>query len=108
MSEHAGPPDADMAAPLDARMEGALIAARGIAHLLNNDLAGALGNLSVALATAPDLPPEARERLERTAGYIRTASLHLQEFQRIQRLVTRDSAGGPVLDLGPSLEPDGP
>ncbi|HEY7067062.1 MAG TPA: hypothetical protein VII06_36710 [Chloroflexota bacterium] len=87
-----------------ARLEGALLAARGIAHRLNNDLTGALGSLSVALAAHPDLPPDVRERLEQTARYLQQATAHPEQSQRIARIVTRDTPGGPVLDVECSLQ----
>lgn len=87
-----------------ARLEGAQLAARGIAHRVNNDLTGALGTLSVVLLAHPTLPPEVRQRLEQTAAYLRNATAHLQQCQGIVRVVTRDTPGGPVLDLDHSLE----
>src|SRR4051812_32980959 len=60
----------------DARLEGARLAARGIAHRVNNDLTGALGNLSVVLLAHPDLPPAARQRVEQAVAYLQRASTH--------------------------------
>src|SRR5438067_566037 len=89
-----------------ARLEGAQLAARSIAHVINNDLTGALGNLSIVLMTHPDLPLEARQRLEQSAAYLRDANTHLQQFQRITRVVLADTPGGPILDLDASLQSD--
>ncbi len=91
-----------------AGLEGARLAARGIAHRLNNDLTGALGSLSVVLAAHPDLPPPVRERLEQTTRYLRQATAHLDECQHIARIVTRDTPGGPILDVECSSEPEQP
>ncbi|HLH25938.1 MAG TPA: hypothetical protein VK066_25750 [Chloroflexota bacterium] len=89
-----------------ARLEGAQLTARGIAHCINNDLTGALGNLSMVLIAHPDLPPDARQRLELSAAYLQRASAHLEQFQHLRRVATRDIPGGPILDLEASLESD--
>jgi hypothetical protein len=107
MAKYPAPSEPDAAAVDAARLDGARIAARGIAHCLNNDLAGALGNLSVVLAGAADLSPEARDRVERAAAYLRAASSHLNAFERVQRLVTRETPDGPMLELARSLEEGG-
>ena len=91
-----------------ARLEGARIAARGIAHCVNNDLTGALGNLSVVLLEHPDLPPAARQRLEQATAYLHRANAHLEDFQRIVRVATRDTPGGPILNLDASLQAEQP
>jgi hypothetical protein len=90
----------------DARLEGARLAARGIAHAVNNDLAGALGNLSVVLLAHPDLPPAARQRIEQAVSYLHRANAHLAQFEQIRRVATRATPGGPLLDLDASLEPE--
>jgi hypothetical protein len=89
-----------------ARLEGARLAARGIAHCINNDLTGALGNLSIVLLAQPSLPADLRQRLEQTTAYLQRASAHLEQFQHLQRAATRDTPGGPILDLDASLQPD--
>jgi hypothetical protein len=88
----------------DARLEGARLAARGIAHSINNDLTGALGSLSVVLLAQPDLPATVRQRLEQATAYLHRANTHLEQFQQIRRVATRDTPGGAILDLDASLE----
>ncbi|HZR98284.1 MAG TPA: hypothetical protein VFE37_06240 [Chloroflexota bacterium] len=91
-----------------ARLEGAQLAARGIAHHINNDLTGALGHLSMVLLTHPGLEPDVRKRLERATTYLQRASAHLEQAQHIRRVATRDIPGGPILDLDGSLQVDEP
>jgi hypothetical protein len=103
------PTEAGAAAEGDgASLELARVVARGIAHCINNDLTGALGNLSVVLLAHPDLPPDVRQRLEQAAAYLHRANAHLEDFQRIRRVATRDAPGGPILDLDASRQPDQP
>ena len=96
------------AAPEDSRayLEGAQLAARGIAHRINNDLTGALGNISIVLLAHPNLPADLRQRLELSTAYLQRANTHLEQFQHIRRVVTRDTPGGPILDLDGSLQQD--
>jgi signal transduction histidine kinase len=89
-----------------ARLEGARLAARGIAHCINNDLTGALGNLSLVLLAHPDLTPEVRQRLQQSTSYLQRASAHLDQFQHIRRVVARETPGGLILDLDASLQSD--
>lgn len=89
-----------------ARLEGVRLAARGIAHCINNDLTGALGHLSIVLLAHPDLDPDVRRRLELSTAYLHRANTHLEQFQRIAQVATRDTPGGPILDLDTSLQPD--
>src|SRR5215212_6385931 len=80
-------------------LAGALLAARGIGHCINNDLTGALGNLSIVLLAHPGLAPDVRQRLEPSTSYLQRASVHLDQFQHVRRVATRDTAGGLILDL---------
>jgi hypothetical protein len=91
----------------DARLEGARLAARGIAHTLRNDLTLALGRLSLVSIRA-DLPPAARADLLQAEAALRRTSRHLDEFQDVVRIATRDSPDGPLLDLEPSLAAEPP
>jgi hypothetical protein len=82
----------------DARLEGARLAARGIAHTLNNDLTQAVGRLSFVLLRG-DLPPAARADLQAVEAALLRLARHLAQCQRIERLVTRDTVDGPLLEL---------
>jgi len=88
--------------PPDARLENARVVARGIAHTLNNDLTQALGRLSLVLIRA-DLPAAAGADLRQAETALRRLHHHLEQFQRLERLVTRETPDGPLLDLEPSL-----
>src|SRR3954469_23752190 len=95
-------------APLaDARLEGARVAARGIAHTLNNDLTQALGRISL-VAIRADLAPAARADLLLAETALRRLTQHLEQFQRLERLVTRDTPDGPLLELAPSIQREPP
>jgi hypothetical protein len=89
----------------DMRLEGARVAARGIAHTLNNDLTQALGRLSLVTIRA-DLAPAARADLLQVESALRRLNRHLEQFQRLERYVTRDTPDGPLLDLAQSLASD--
>jgi hypothetical protein len=107
MADKRGSPEGDAAtAHASACLEGALLAARGIAHSVNNDLTGALGNLSIVLLAHPGLAPEVRQRLELCTSYLQRASEHLNQFQCIRQVATRETPGGPILDLEASLHAD--
>jgi hypothetical protein len=95
------------AQPPDARLEGARVAARGIAHTLNNDLTQALGRISL-VAIRDDLPAAARADLLQAEGALRRLHRHLEQFQRIERLVTRDTPDGPLLELEHSIQREPP
>jgi trans-aconitate methyltransferase len=91
----------------DARLEGARVAARGIAHTLNNDLTQALGRISLVTIRA-DLAPAARADLLQAEAALWRLAQHLEQFQRLERLVTRDTPDGPLLELAPSIQREPP
>jgi hypothetical protein len=91
----------------DARLDGARLAARGIAHALRNDLTQVLGRLSL-VAIRADLSPAARADLLQAEAALRRTERHLDEFQHIVRIVTRDTPDGPLLDMDLSLTSDPP
>jgi hypothetical protein len=74
------------------------MAARGMAHTLNNDLMLAVGRLSLVMIRA-DLPVSARADLRAIEAALQRLSRHLEEYQHIERLVARDTVDGPVLEL---------
>lgn len=89
----------------DVRLAGARLAARGIAHTLNNDLTSALGRLSLVMIRA-DLPSAARTDFRQVEPALLRLTRHLEDCQHIERLVTRDTVDGPVLELEQSLAAD--
>jgi hypothetical protein len=91
-------PDADGAA----KLEGIRLAAREIAHLVNNDLAVTVGTLDL-LRTRCDVPPQVRDLLDQALAGLSAASSHVEQLQRVQRVVTRETPAGPSLDLDKSL-----
>ena len=108
MARHANGAFSQRAAkPLDVHLEGARLAARGMAHTLNNDLSQVLGRLSLVLART-DLPPGAREELQRSEAALWRLNRHLEEFQHIVRVVTRETPDGPALELEPSIRQELP
>ncbi|GIW10373.1 MAG: hypothetical protein KatS3mg061_1430 [Dehalococcoidia bacterium] len=84
-----------------ARIEGVLLTAREMSHLLNNSITGAIGSLEL-LAHDPTqeryqaLIPGALEGLERAARYLR-------DLQNIVRVETKQTPVGEALDLQRSL-----
>ncbi len=91
----------------DTLLAGVQLAARGIAHACNNDLTAAIGRLSLVLIRA-DLPAAAREDLLRVEASLQRTSRHLQQFEQVVRVVTRDTPAGPLLDLEQSIAPPPP
>ncbi|MCS6801265.1 MAG: PAS domain S-box protein [Chloroflexota bacterium] len=88
------------AAARDGRVEGVLLTAREMSHLLNNSITSAIGSLEL-LAYDPTneryqaLIPGALASLE-------TAARYLRDLQNIVRVETKQTAVGEALDLGRS------
>ena len=91
----------------DARLEGARLAVRGIAHSLRNDLTQVLGRLSL-VAIRDDLSPPARADILQAEAAVRRTIAHVEDYQQIMRIVTRDTPDGPLLDVDASLRPEPP
>ncbi|MCC6175344.1 MAG: hypothetical protein IT305_08600 [Chloroflexi bacterium] len=81
-----------------ARLEGVRLAAREMAHLLNNDLAVAVGLVDL-LHEQPDLPPHLRDFVAGAASSLDAAARHIEAFQRIVRVATKGTPAGVTLDL---------
>jgi hypothetical protein len=81
-----------------ARMEGVQLAAREIAHLLNNDLAVTVGTLDL-LRERGDVSPQVLALLEQAQAGLSAATVHVEQLQRVRRVVTRETPTGPALDL---------
>ena len=69
-----------------------------MAHLLNNDLAVAIGLIEL-LQQRPDLPPHLGELLDEAAGSLDSAAHHITEFQSVVRVATKETPAGRSLDL---------
>lgn len=82
----------------EARLEGVKLAAREIAHLLNNDLAVALGMVDL-LQDRLELPPHLMELLRGAAMSLDAAAKHVEDLQGVVRVVVKDTPAGESLDL---------
>ncbi len=78
-------PDAE----LRRRLEGLILAARELAHLLNNTLTLPIGVLEI-LQRRTDLPPEVQAMLDEAAAALESAEEHVRTFQQIVRVDTED------------------
>jgi len=75
---------------------------REVAHLLNNDLALAVGTLDL-LQNGPRLSSEALEGPHTALATLDTAAQHLAKFQRIVRVETLETPIGLTLDVERSI-----
>lgn len=82
----------------EARLEGVKLAAREIAHLLNNDLAVAMGLVDL-LQDRLDLPPHLMDLLHGAALSLDAAARHVKELQGVVRVVVKETPAGESLDL---------
>lgn len=82
----------------EARLEGVRLAAREIAHLLNNDLAVAVGYVDLLQAEA-ELPPDLRALLENASSSLVAAARHIEQLQSVERVVVKETPAGQSLDL---------
>jgi signal transduction histidine kinase len=82
----------------EARLEGVRLAAREVAHLLNNDLAIALGCLEL-LQAETDLPSHLLDLLRGASRSLDGAARHVEQLQGVERVVVKETPAGPSLDL---------
>lgn len=82
----------------EARLEGVRLAAREMAHLLNNDLAVAVGLVEL-LQERSDLPPHLRVLLESAVHSLDSAARHIEAFQNVVRVAVKETPAGASLDL---------
>jgi hypothetical protein len=82
----------------EARLEGVRLAAREMAHLLNNDLALAVGCMEL-LQSQVDLPPQVLDLLRGASRSLDAAARHVEQLQGIERVVVKETPVGPSLDL---------
>jgi PAS domain S-box-containing protein len=88
---------------LEARLEGVVLASREVGHLLNNDLAVAIGALELVEAQG-DLPPRLRALLADLNDGLASAAEHVRQFQQVGRVEIKDTPQGPALDLERSIQ----
>lgn len=82
----------------EARLEGVRLAARELAHLVNNDLAIALGCMEL-LQAQTDLPPHLLDLLTGASRSLDAAARHVELLQEVDRVVVKETPAGPSLDL---------
>lgn len=82
----------------EARLEGVKLAAREMAHLLNNDLAVAVGLVDL-LQDRLELPPHLAEMLHDAAMSLDAAARHVEDLQGVVRVVVKETPAGESLDL---------
>ena len=87
----------------DARLEGVRLAARELAHLLNNELAIAVTSVDMLLHRH-DLGGEVREQIDEVSAYLDAAVRYVAQFQQVVRVETKSTPVGPALDLHRSTQ----
>jgi signal transduction histidine kinase len=87
-----------------ARLEGVLLTARELTHLLNNDLAIVVGNVEM-LGLRPGLSADEQSIIGDAEGGLQRVALHLRQLQQVSRVKTRETPVGPALDLEGSTVP---
>lgn len=81
-----------------ARLEGVTLAGRELAHLLNNDLTQVMGRLEVLKADR-SMPVQLRDLLRAAIAGLDAATEHIQQFQQVRQVKTKDTPVGLSLDL---------
>jgi signal transduction histidine kinase len=82
----------------EARLEGVQLAAREMAHLLNNDLAVAVGLVDLLQARL-DMPPHLIDLLDDAVSSLDAAARHIEQLQDVVRVVVKETPAGASLDL---------
>jgi len=85
-----------------AQLEAVTLAAREVAHVLNNDLALPVGAVEM-LQDDPDLPPHLQELVSGSAEGLNAAVEHVRRLQQIVRFERKETPVGPALDLDRSV-----
>ena len=80
------------------RLEGVLLAAREMAHRINNEIQLAVGSLSL-LEEHDSLSPDFRELVSDALARILGVANHVQHLQSVIRVEVRRTPAGPSLDL---------
>lgn len=89
-----------------AQLQAVTLAARELAHRLNNDLALAVGTIDM-LRGEPSVTDELRELISDAAAGLERVGEQLAQLQQLVRFQTRETPIGPALDLDGSREPRG-
>ena len=79
------------------------LAARDLAHILNNDLSVGVAALDV-LQQRGRVPPGLDDLVRDAADALQHAAQHVEKLQRVVRIETRDTPVGPALDLERSIQ----
>jgi hypothetical protein len=87
-----------------AQLQAVTLAARELAHRLNNDLALAVGTIDM-LRGEPSVTDELRELISDAAAGLERVGEQLAQLQQLVRFQTRETPIGPALDLDGSREP---
>jgi PAS domain S-box-containing protein len=87
----------------EGRLEGVSLAAREMAHLLNDDLALPVLALDV-LQEQATLQPDHRHLLDMAISALASAADHIRQFQRVERVAIKGTPMGPSLDLARSVQ----
>ncbi|MCC6174231.1 MAG: response regulator [Chloroflexi bacterium] len=87
-----------------AQLLAVTLAARELAHLLNNDLSLPVGAFEL-LKDDPAMPAALREVIQDAAIGLEAAVEHVRRLQQIVRIQTKDTPIGPALDLEGSVLP---
>jgi PAS domain S-box-containing protein len=90
---------------LEGRLEGIILTAREMGHLLNNDLQIPLGTLELLLES-DDIPAELRATADKAMSNLVAAKQHVLQLQQVVRVETKNTPIGPTLDLERSSKPD--
>jgi len=86
-----------------AQLVAVTLAARELAHVLNNDLALPVGALEL-LKEDPALLPHLRQIVEEAGTGLASAAGHVRRLQQVVRIQTKETPVGPALDLERSAE----
>ena len=86
-----------------AQLVAVTLAARELAHVLNNDLALPVGALEL-LKEDPSLPPHLGQIVEEAGAGLASAAGHVRRLQQVVRIQTKETPVGPALDLERSAE----
>jgi PAS domain S-box-containing protein len=91
---------------LEARLDGIVLAAREVGHLLNNDLAVAIVALDVVQRRA-GLSADLQALVADASEGLAQAEQHIRRFQQVARVEIKETPLGPALDLDRSAPPPG-
>jgi CheY-like chemotaxis protein len=81
-----------------AQLVAVTLAARELAHVLNNDLALPVGALEL-LREDPALLPHLRQIVDEAGTGLAAAAEHVRRLQQVVRIQTKETPVGPALDL---------